>query len=117
MNAVAENWDNILEIMKRDYDISEIQCNTWLKPLKVVSYKDGVVTISLPSQLEGLGQKFISNKYTLPLLAMLLINYWCNTKEEKEELINKYFENEQKYQEQLREKYNPDFLFNKNNAQ
>ncbi len=67
MNAVAENWDNILEIMKRDYDISEIQCNTWLKPLKVVSYKDGVVTISLPSQLEGLGQKFISNKYTLPL--------------------------------------------------
>ena len=67
MNAVAENWDNILEIMKRDYDISEIQCNTWLKPLKVVSYEDGVVTISLPSQLEGLGQKFISNKYTLPL--------------------------------------------------
>ncbi len=72
-------------------------------------------TLSLDYSIPLKKQKL--NKYTLPLLAMLLINYWCNTKEEKEELINKYFENEQKYQEQLREKYNPDFLFNKNNAQ
>ena len=72
-------------------------------------------TLSLDYAIPLKEQKL--NKSTLPLLAMLLINYWCNTQEEKEELINKYFENEQKYQEQLREKYNPDFLFNKNNAQ
>ena len=72
-------------------------------------------TLSLDYSIPLKEQKL--NKSTLPLLAMLLINYWCNTQEEKEELINKYFENEQKYQEQLREKYNPDFLFNKNNAQ
>lgn len=67
MNAVEENWDAILDIMKREFDISEIQYNTWLKPLKVVSYKDGTVTLSLPSQLEGLGKNYITNKYMLPL--------------------------------------------------
>ena len=53
------------------------------------------------------------NKYTLPLLAMLLINYWCSTKEEKDELVRLYFENEKKYQEELNQKYNPDLLFKK----
>lgn len=48
---------------------------------------------------------------TLSLLAMLNLNYWCETEEEKQELIKHYSENEKKYQEELREKYNPDKIF------
>lgn len=48
---------------------------------------------------------------TVTLLAILNLNYWCKNEEEKKELIKKYSENEKKYQEELREKYNPDNLF------
>lgn len=54
---------------------------------------------------------------TLSLLAMLNLNYWCNSDEEKQELIKHYSENEKKYQEELRKKYNPDNLFKNHNQE
>ena len=49
---------------------------------------------------------------TRGLLALMYEKYWC-PEEKKQELRKKFFENEQKYQEDLREKYNPDNIFNK----
>lgn len=47
------------------------------------------------------------------LIAMICLNYWCDN-EEKKEMFKKYLaQNEIKYQEKLREKYNPDELFKK----
>lgn len=63
------------------------------------------------STLEISKQKL--HKSTIVLLAMLNLNYWCDSEEHKKELIKKYNENEQKYQEQLREKYNPDNILKK----
>ena len=57
------------------------------------------------------------NSKTLALLAMLNLNYWCETEEEKQELIKHYTENERKYQEELRKKYNTDNIFQKNNRE
>jgi len=54
---------------------------------------------------------------TVSLLAILNLNYWCETEEEKRELIKHYSENEKKYQEELREKYNPDNIFKKHNQE
>ena len=48
---------------------------------------------------------------TLAIIAMLNLQYWCKDEEEKERLQRIYNENEKKYQEQLREQYNPDNLF------
>lgn len=48
---------------------------------------------------------------TLALIAMLNLQYWCKDENEKERLKNIYSENERKYQEELRKKYNPDNLF------
>ena len=52
---------------------------------------------------------------TLNILAMLNINFWCETKEHRQELNSLYSENERKYQEELREKYNPDNIFRNKN--
>ena len=57
------------------------------------------------------------NSKTLGILAMLNLNYWCETEEEKQELIKHYTENERKYQEELRKKYNTDNIFQKNNRE
>lgn len=48
---------------------------------------------------------------TVDILAMLKLNYWCTNEKEKEGLFNLLNENEKKYQEELRKKYNPNNLF------
>jgi len=49
---------------------------------------------------------------TLAIIAMLNLQYWCEDEEEKKRLKNIYSENEARYQKKLREKYNPDNIFN-----
>ncbi|MCL2860048.1 MAG: hypothetical protein FWF46_05745 [Oscillospiraceae bacterium] len=51
--------------------------------------------------------------HTLALLAMLNLNYWCESEEHKQELLNLYAENDKKREAELREKYNPDNIFKK----
>ena len=53
-------------------------------------------------------------KETLALIAMLNLQYWCEDENEKQRLKAIYAENEIKYQDELREKYNPDNLFKNN---
>ena len=48
---------------------------------------------------------------TKSVLAILLTNYWCETENEKNDLLRLFRENELKYQEELRKKYNPDNIF------
>ena len=52
---------------------------------------------------------------TMVLLAILNLNYWCGTPEEKQEVLDELANNEKEKQELL-DKYNPDILFkNKQN--
>ena len=56
------------------------------------------------------------NRETMVVLAMLNLNYWCDSEEEKQELLNIFAENEKikkQKQRELEEKYNPDNLFKK----
>lgn len=55
-------------------------------------------------------------KYTLELLALLHLKYWCEDEERRKELYNKMIENQQKLDEQMREKYNIDNMFSLNSA-
>ena len=50
---------------------------------------------------------------TLAILAMLNLNYWCKSQEEKNELLKMYSDNDKKREDKLREKYNPENLFKK----
>lgn len=54
---------------------------------------------------------------TINILAMLKLDYWCETEAEKQELLQILSENEEKYQQELRDKYNPDNLFKKKNIE
>lgn len=55
-------------------------------------------------------------KYTLELLALLHLKYWCEDEERRKELYEKMVENQQKLDEQMREKYNIDNMFELNSA-
>ena len=65
MNKVVEKWDEILQIVKTEHDLSDVSFNTWLKPLTVYQVEGNVVTIIVPSEQVGLN--YISKKYKLPL--------------------------------------------------
>jgi len=53
------------------------------------------------------------SKYALEIIALLHVKYWCVNKERKEELLEKMRANQEKFEAQLREKFNVDNLFNK----
>lgn len=53
---------------------------------------------------------------SLSMIALFHLNYWCNSNEEREQLKQLFKNNEEKYQAEIREKYNPDNLF-KNHKQ
>lgn len=65
MNVIEEKWDEILNIVRTEHELSDVSFNTWLVPLKVHSVDKNIVTIIVPSQQVGLN--YISKKYTLPL--------------------------------------------------
>lgn len=66
MNKVMEKWDEILQIVKTEYDVAEVAFNTWLKPLKVYQVEGNLVTILVPSEQMVL-INIITKKYKLPL--------------------------------------------------
>lgn len=47
------------------------------------------------------------------LIAMICLNYWCETEEQKIKFRNHLNVNEQAYQEELKRKYNVDDIFKK----
>ena len=53
-------------------------------------------------------------KETLALIAILYLKYICEDENEKEELKEIFRKNEEKHQAELREKYNPDNIFQNN---
>lgn len=45
------------------------------------------------------------------IIAMICLNYWCITDEQKEKFKSHLTKNELKFQKEMRRKYNPDNLF------
>ncbi|MCX4268180.1 MAG: chromosomal replication initiator protein DnaA [Lachnospiraceae bacterium] len=60
-NIVIEKWDEILETMKNEYDISDVSFNTWLKPLKVHNITDNTLTILAADEIHA---NYIEKKYS-----------------------------------------------------
>lgn len=56
-------------------------------------------------------------KETMAIIALLYLNYWCEDENEMLEIKQILKNNEDKYQLELREKYNPDDLFKKYSSQ
>lgn len=52
---------------------------------------------------------------TICLLTILDINYWCETEEERQFILNKLKDNDRIKEEELRERYNPDNIFKSKN--
>ena len=74
--------------------------------------RDYIVKIDSNKTLDK--QENIKEK-TTDLMTIIYRNYWCN-EEERKELDKKLIENDIKYEEELKKKYNPNDIF-KNNVE
>ena len=97
--------DSILEKMdKTNVEKIPIKLRKMFKEEKDAEYQKKI-DINTKIQRKELEPK------TLTILAMLYLNYWCESEEERNSLIKQYAENDRKSEEEAREKYNPDNLF------
>jgi len=103
-NAMSE----VLHYLKgiRQVDIEKLP-KKFLNFLKENASKDYICDFDYTKPLKELNLL----DETKGILGLICLSYWCETEEEKNKFNKRLNENEIKYQEELREKYNPDNIF------
>lgn len=62
--VIKEKWNDILEFMKTEYNITDVAYRTWLLPLSVHSVTDNTIIISVDDSKIGANMlNFVKNKY------------------------------------------------------
>ena len=69
------------------------------------------MSVDIPIEKQNLQEE------TWNLIAMIYLKYLCEDEEEKKELEQIYDENEKKYREEMKEKYNPEKIFKEREKQ
>ena len=64
MDLILDKWDEILQTVKTEHDITDISFETWIKPLEVYGVEGNTLYILVPSVQMTLN--YISKKYYLP---------------------------------------------------
>lgn len=64
-DIVSEKWEEILNKIKIDHDLSNISYESWLKPLKIISVENDMITFMVPSGVMGIS--VLNKKYSLPI--------------------------------------------------
>ena len=105
----AEASVEVLDILNHmnEKDVSKVS-KKFINFLNENASKEYISNVDYSKKLNDMDLK----EETRGLLAIMYEKYWC-PEEEKQDLQKKFYENEQKYQEALKEKYNPDNIFSK----
>ena len=117
--SVVITLDDIRAYAEVDYIINHMNEKYREKvPEKMLNffhnYKDPNYEVKVnpyvPLQKQGL------KRYTLEILALFHLKYWCEDEERKKELYGLMLKNQERLEEQMREKYSVDKLFDNANA-
>ena len=63
MELIKENWNEIKETVKREYNLSDVSYRTWIEKLEFYSVEDDVVNILIPMDSSN-ALDYISKKFT-----------------------------------------------------
>ncbi len=64
MNEIKDRWDEIKEILRHEYELTNISFNTWVSPLQFYKLENNVVTIMIPAEQAHL-LKYIQKQYQM----------------------------------------------------
>lgn len=65
MEAILQKWEQILDTVREEHELTKVSFDTWLKPLEICSVEDKKLYILVPGEQVGLN--YISKRYELPL--------------------------------------------------
>ena len=63
LDNLKEKWPEILDYLKKEYDIQDITFETFILPLNVQYYKDGLVKLVFTGNSGSSGLQYIKKKY------------------------------------------------------
>ncbi|MGN0375123.1 MAG: DnaA ATPase domain-containing protein, partial [Butyrivibrio sp.] len=61
---IKNKWDTILQVMKTEFEMTDVSFKTWILPLKPYSLNNDILTIVVPGEQRGLN--YIEKKYITP---------------------------------------------------
>jgi chromosomal replication initiator protein len=97
MDNIKENWTEIKETVRREYNLSDISFHTWVEPLEFFNVVNDVINIIIPSD-QAHALNYISSKYKsffqVTITEMFNHNYDITFILEKDAKINEKVENE-----------------------
>lgn len=68
LSLIKEKWNDILEQMKIENDISEVAFTTWVKYFRPYKVEGNIITISIEKENLVLDPSWFSKKYRMPLI-------------------------------------------------
>lgn len=69
MNLIYEKWDEILEYMRTDLEMTTLSFNTWIKPLKIHSLENNILRILV--EMDG-AVEYLEKKYKVYLQGAII---------------------------------------------
>ena len=66
INQIKDNWDEIINYMKSEFDINDVLFRTWILPLSIISYDKGILLIGIDKEKQGDTQSILEKKYKVP---------------------------------------------------
>ena len=69
METILAKWDEILNTVKTEHEISDVSFDAWMRPLEVYAIEGNNLYILVPS--EQMALSYISKKYYLPVTSAI----------------------------------------------
>ena len=69
MNLIYEKWDEILEYMRTDLEMTTLSFTTWIKPLKIHSLDQNILRVLV--EMDG-AVEYLEKKYKVALQAAII---------------------------------------------
>ena len=64
MNLILDKWNDILEHIRKEHELSDVSFETWLLPLKIHSIQDHTIRIIVPvDQMVT----YLNSKFKIPI--------------------------------------------------
>ena len=69
MNVIYEKWEEILEYMRNDLDMTTVSFDTWIKPLKIYNTQGNILRVLV--HMDG-AEEYLEKKYKVYLQAAVI---------------------------------------------
>lgn len=69
MNLIIEKWNDILEHVRKEHELSDVSFETWLLPLKVHSIENHIVKIIVPMGKQMID--YLNSRYKTPIFVAI----------------------------------------------